>query len=586
MSGCLETEARCRARLAKPVSVPGARRLCRWWDAVVVAALLVLTACANGPGPGAEAQIDKDAGGCALCYPASQGDLAQVAFLIERGANVNATDKGMTPLYYAIDHRHFDVALLLLQRHADPNIVDEHGQTALMLATGGGDAALVEALVDAGATVNAQDDSGDSALLDAIWVSSTENFVQNFTPQNVAIIQLLLAAHADPNVKDKKGWSPLKVIYARSTGAVAGNLLPTIKLLLSAGADPKDRQLMFFALTSADLSKGSDAVFSLLLLAYGADMSGVNDPLPLDTIAARHDANTAALFVDGGANVDQEDPHGNTALNLAVGRDDLAHAQTLLELGADPMHRDSQGQFPLQSAVKHGSASMVRLLLRFGADVVPLFAADQRKISEAEIADPVIRQLLENALTAHYDGFDVADPVFRKLAPPAAGKNDPGLGARIAQLGVGDEDFQRLVKIAAEAPGDRMIEAWVLLLSRGVKSLPPAPADALKLEAEAKAQYDAARNRKAILVAAQTYERALDSAPWVAAYYRNLCTLYQVGGAYGLARQRCAAYLASSPPDAETQKRMDEINQKLSGLRAPPMPAASGSEAPPPVPSQ
>lgn len=52
--------------------------------------------------------------------------------LIERGANVNAlTDTNMSPLIVAVGRRHRDVADILLQNEANPNIQPNNGWTAL-----------------------------------------------------------------------------------------------------------------------------------------------------------------------------------------------------------------------------------------------------------------------------------------------------------------------------------------------------------------------------------------------------------------------------------------------------------------------
>src|SRR5581483_2096822 len=48
----------------------------------------------------------------------------------------------------------------LLAEGADPNAADDHGTTALMYAAEGSDLLLINALIKAGANVNAHDQSG------------------------------------------------------------------------------------------------------------------------------------------------------------------------------------------------------------------------------------------------------------------------------------------------------------------------------------------------------------------------------------------------------------------------------------------
>ncbi len=322
-------------------------------------------------------QIEESTG-CALCNPAFEGNLPQVALLLQRGANVNAKDpaSGYAPLYYGIDKGNSDIVLLLLQHHADPNVVGRSGMTPLMIAAGGwADPILVQALIQAGANVNAANDDGNTALHFA-----TIGFSR--MPRTLAVTQALIAAHANPNTKNKDGHTPLfhlAFLYplAFTKGTPRSDDLAAIKLLLSAGANAKDQSAISEALVTGYLDDSAtaklvpDANVIWLLLAYGADISGINNPLPMDTLAARHVATAAAVFINAGAKIDQENPDGDTALNLAVRRDDLAHTQTLLRLGANPIHRDSRGQYPLQVAKSHSNEAISRQLVQYGAAAIP-----------------------------------------------------------------------------------------------------------------------------------------------------------------------------------------------------------------------
>ena len=79
----------------------------------------------------------------ALLYAARDGCYDCVDELIGAGDDVNLpTPEGVTPLMLALDNDHNDVAKLLLERGANPNLWDWWGRTALYIAIDRRDAAL------------------------------------------------------------------------------------------------------------------------------------------------------------------------------------------------------------------------------------------------------------------------------------------------------------------------------------------------------------------------------------------------------------------------------------------------------------
>jgi ankyrin repeat protein len=81
------------------------------------------------------AQFRTTGGFTALLYATRSGCLACVQALVKAGADVNQPNPdGITPLINAIDNRYFDVAMLLLDRGANPNTWDMTGRTPLYVA--------------------------------------------------------------------------------------------------------------------------------------------------------------------------------------------------------------------------------------------------------------------------------------------------------------------------------------------------------------------------------------------------------------------------------------------------------------------
>lgn len=124
--------------------------------------------------------IDKrdEHGMTALMYAAQRGDRVQAELLIARGASINArvptrdlrefiafiswmqqlpsSDIGYTPLLYAAQGGHANVAQLLIQKGADIHHAARGGETALDLAVWRSDLEMIQLLTDAGVRVEAR----------------------------------------------------------------------------------------------------------------------------------------------------------------------------------------------------------------------------------------------------------------------------------------------------------------------------------------------------------------------------------------------------------------------------------------------
>ena len=72
----------------------------------------------------------------ALHYAARQGQLEALEALVEAGVDVNQVTKGdnTSPLLIATINGHFDLAMYLLDRGADPNLASHGGATPLYAA--------------------------------------------------------------------------------------------------------------------------------------------------------------------------------------------------------------------------------------------------------------------------------------------------------------------------------------------------------------------------------------------------------------------------------------------------------------------
>lgn len=153
----------------------------------------------------------------ALMHAADAGKTEMVRMLIGGGAKLNIQNvDGRTALFWAAYEYYPNCVAALVDAGADPNIADRHHQTALIRSANGRGLELKK-LLAAHADVNVQDSDGVTALMQATaW-------------HNVANVKALIQAGADVNLENKNGETAL--IKAGQRG-----WLDLVDILQQAGA--------------------------------------------------------------------------------------------------------------------------------------------------------------------------------------------------------------------------------------------------------------------------------------------------------------------------------------------------------------
>jgi ankyrin repeat protein/L-ascorbate metabolism protein UlaG (beta-lactamase superfamily) len=249
----------------------------------------------------------------ALHYAAQNGHADVVAFLLDKGADVNRPNiAGETPLHYAVGLPDPAVVNLLLARGANPNARTTDGTTPLRMATAFARFATIKALLDKGADARDTLPNGQTLLHMAAWVGPPE------------AVALLVSRGVDVNAAAKNLQTPLFIACAAGNAAEAA-------ALLDHKADPNT-----------------------------PDASGLR---PLDVAAATGRPALVRLVLEAGAKpTEAATTDTRSALHNAAARGWLDIAKMLLAAGADRTARDSQGRTPLDLAVRYGNRRVAAAL--------------------------------------------------------------------------------------------------------------------------------------------------------------------------------------------------------------------------------
>ena len=128
-----------------------------------------------------------------------------------------------------------------------------------------------------------------------------------------------------------------------------------------------------------------------LLIRHGADMSSLDNsgrtPLHLAVLHGSSPIVSALLVQDGSLLLEVPDAKGNTALHIAVERDDVKCATVLLESGAASDTRNATGKTALEIAQRSRNTKMIYLLRKYNKTHVHDRTEDRSNYDDTESAD-------------------------------------------------------------------------------------------------------------------------------------------------------------------------------------------------------
>ncbi|KAL2843946.1 ankyrin repeat-containing domain protein [Aspergillus pseudoustus] len=379
-----------------------------------------------------EAQQCRRDGETALLFHAAEGgDEAVITFLLDRGcARVRARcldSDGEGVLSCAARSRRTGAFRLLLDRGADPEMMDENGRAAAWWVAAGGSKEMVRMLLERrvggldrrdryGETpLAAAAQSGRLSILRVLAAEGADVDSQcraGQTPlagaasnDQARAVRLLLRLGADPELRDEDGRSPLHLAtqggYAKGVRALLkhgrgrvdpngldGRGLPPLslavnngseeiaRLLLRGGASPEIRDNGGRTHLSNAAGFGYGGVFKTLLDARVVDIEARDDagltPLAHATRQRRRAVwedqgcdhqEILEILLKKGARIDAQDNEGRTPLSHAGGQGHVQAVESLLEHGALVDSRDNLGRTPLSYSAERGTTPSIVQLL-------------------------------------------------------------------------------------------------------------------------------------------------------------------------------------------------------------------------------
>lgn len=341
----------------------------------------------SGADPNAAVKLQETA----LMTASRTGNVEAAKVLLDAGAKVDAREEwhSQTPLMWAAAYKHPELMQELIQRGADVNARSKTNQwerqvtaeprdkwlplgamTPLMYAAREGCVACVRVLADAKADLNAQDLHGVTATLMAIINGHYD------------VAALLVDRGADPNIADDTGRAPL-------FSAIDFNTMPYDNR--PSPPDVIHEEVSALALAQKLIAKGAKVNQQLIKQQpYRAKLDRGNDTMlttgttPLLRAAKAADIDGMKLLLSNGADVKLATRAGITPLMAAAGmgqkeedstgrfkteEEAIAAIDLCIEAGADVNQANANGQTALHAASQFGSDKVVAALIERGAKV-------------------------------------------------------------------------------------------------------------------------------------------------------------------------------------------------------------------------
>ena len=349
---------------------------------------------------GADVNLQQESGYTALHFAAANGYFNALKCLIKHGADVNARDKNnRTPLMLACES---------VNKEAIDSIYEKYRDQAAKCYF-----KALKRLMKNGADVNAHDENNDTPLMlacEGVNKKAIEDSVYKNSGHDVTssaynyfdAVSLLIDEGADVNLQDNSGYSALHFaagsthkygvainVYGFYVNIITGDKCPSrmvpsqhnnmkvVNCLLQNGAnvdlqDEDGQTALFHALRN----KGIPFGILSSLVKNGANLNTrrkYDKCTPLMSVTqscGMYEEQLVTWLVENGADVDLQDKDGLTALHYACKTDNSCEVVScLIKNGANINACTGNKVTPLMRAAKKGNSDVVSLLIARGANV-------------------------------------------------------------------------------------------------------------------------------------------------------------------------------------------------------------------------
>ncbi|KAJ5927957.1 ankyrin repeat-containing domain protein [Penicillium verhagenii] len=297
-----------------------------------------------------------------------------VKLLLQYKAHVNLPTIRDTPLQIATRRGRHDLVRILLDENADPNLTSSSNATALQIACCiGGDAAIVDTLVAAGANIdmrpgydaqNKSNSEHDDEEIDLEFGELAHGIPNHLKPA------ILIAA-------DQENWEAVQLLLEEGATIDIDWTKCSPTLLDKEMSRAFDEEVLpVFSPLHAAVRSGNITMARMLLSAganFDARPGGIYGYTALQICAAKGNQRLIEILLRKGADIDAcaGDYLGETAVQAAACHSDISVLSFLIEEGADPngLPGKREGFTALQKAVMAANVEAVQLLLDANATV-------------------------------------------------------------------------------------------------------------------------------------------------------------------------------------------------------------------------